>query len=48
MAARVLRGEDPARIPFQEVAEQKLMLNQQAATRLGTTLPPDVVKAAQE
>ena len=48
LAARVLRGEDPARIPFQEVAEQKLILNQQAATRVGITFPPDVLKAAQE
>jgi putative ABC transport system substrate-binding protein len=47
LAARVLRGEDPARIPFQEVAEQKLMLNQQAATKLGITFPPDVLKAPQ-
>ena len=48
LAARVLRGENPARIPFQEVAEQKLMLNQKAATRLGIAFPPDVLKAAQE
>jgi ABC-type uncharacterized transport system substrate-binding protein len=47
LAARLLRGEDPAGIPFQEVAEQKLVLNQQAATRLGITFPPDVLKAAQ-
>ncbi|HEX3469616.1 MAG TPA: ABC transporter substrate-binding protein [Silvibacterium sp.] len=47
LAARVLHGEDPASIPFQEVAEQKLMLNQQAATRLGITFPPDVLKASQ-
>ena len=47
LAARVLRGEDPASIPFQEVAEQKLILNQQAATRLGITFPPDVLKAAE-
>jgi len=48
LAARVLRGEDPASIPFQEVAEQKLVLNQQAAARLGITFPPDVLKAAQQ
>jgi putative ABC transport system substrate-binding protein len=47
LAARLLKGEDPAGIPFQEVAEQKLVLNQQAATRLGITFPPDVLKAAQ-
>lgn len=47
VAARVLRGEDPAGIPFQNIAEQKMVLNQQAATRLGITFPPEVVKAAQ-
>ena len=39
LAARLLRGEDPAAIPFQEVAENKLVLNQQAATRLGIVFP---------
>ena len=47
LAARVLRGENPAVIPFQEVAEQKLVINEQAATNLGIVFPPDVVKAAQ-
>jgi ABC-type uncharacterized transport system substrate-binding protein len=47
LAARLLRGEDPASIPFQEVAEQKLVLNEQAAARLGIIFPPDVQKAAQ-
>jgi ABC-type uncharacterized transport system substrate-binding protein len=47
LAARVLRGEDPSTIPFQEVAEQKLVLNQQAAARLGITFPGDLQKAAQ-
>ena len=43
LAARVLRGEDPATIPFQEVAEKKIVLNEQAATRLGIVFPPDLV-----
>lgn len=47
LAARVLRGENPGDIPFQEVAEQKLILNQQAASALGIVFPPDMVKAAQ-
>jgi len=47
LAARVLRGENPAGIPFQEVAEQKIVLNQQAAKALGIVFPADVVKAAQ-
>jgi putative ABC transport system substrate-binding protein len=47
LAARVLRGEDPANIPFQEVAEKKLVINQQAATRLGIVFPQDVLSEAQ-
>jgi putative ABC transport system substrate-binding protein len=46
LAARVLRGEDPGHIPFQEVAMQKLVLNQKAAVSLGIVFPPDVVTAA--
>lgn len=47
LAARVLKGENPANIPFQEVAEQKLVLNQQAAADLKITFPAEVLKAAQ-
>jgi putative ABC transport system substrate-binding protein len=47
LAARVLKGESPANIPFQEVAEQKLVLNQQVASDLKITFPADVMKAAQ-
>lgn len=46
LAARVLRGEDPATIPFQEVVEKKLVLNQEAATKLNIVFPPDVLAAA--
>src|SRR5579863_4812797 len=46
LAARVLRGEDPRNIPFQQVAIQKLVLNQEVAKTLGIVFPPDVVKAA--
>jgi len=46
LAARVLRGEDPGQIPFEEIAEQKLVLNQQAASRLGIVFPPDLQAAA--
>ena len=46
LAARLLRGEDPATIPFQEVVEKKLVLNQETATRLGIVFPSDVVASA--
>jgi putative ABC transport system substrate-binding protein len=47
LAARLLRGENPADIPFQEVAEQKVVVNHQAAGRLGVTFPPEVLKMAE-
>ena len=46
LAARVLRGEDPRNLPFEEVAMQKLVLNHEAASTLGIVFPPDVIKAA--
>jgi len=46
LASRVLRGEDPRNLPFQEVAIQKLVLNQEAAGALGIVFPPDMLKAA--
>lgn len=46
LAARVLHGEHPGNIPFQEVAMQKLVLNQKAAGTLGIVFPPDVIHAA--
>jgi putative tryptophan/tyrosine transport system substrate-binding protein len=45
--ARVLRGESPAQIPFEEVAVKKVVLNQDTATRLGITFPADILQAAQ-
>jgi ABC-type uncharacterized transport system substrate-binding protein len=47
LAARVLKGENPANIPIQEVAEQKLVINQDVAKELKLTFPEDIVKAAQ-
>jgi putative tryptophan/tyrosine transport system substrate-binding protein len=44
--ARVLRGEQPRNIPFEEVALKKLVLNQEVARTLGITFPPDIVQAA--
>jgi ABC-type uncharacterized transport system substrate-binding protein len=44
--ARVLRGEQPRNIPFEEVAVKKLVLNQKVATTLGITFPADMARAA--
>jgi putative ABC transport system substrate-binding protein len=46
LLARVLRGESPRTIPFENVAVQKIVLNQDVATTLGITFPPDLVAAA--
>jgi putative tryptophan/tyrosine transport system substrate-binding protein len=47
LAARVLKGESPANIPFQEVAEQKLVLNHDVTKELKITFPDDILKSAQ-
>lgn len=47
LAARLLKGEDPAGIPFQQVVEQKLVLNQDVAAKLGIHFPAEMQKAAQ-
>lgn len=39
IAGRVLRGEQPRDIPFVNVAERKLVLNQAVAQKLGISLP---------
>ena len=46
--ARVLRGEQPRNIPFEDVAVKKLVLNQLVAKALGITFPPDIVQAASQ
>jgi ABC-type uncharacterized transport system substrate-binding protein len=48
LAARVMRGERPASIPFENVATRRLIVNPAAARRIGLTLPADVVKQADE
>jgi putative tryptophan/tyrosine transport system substrate-binding protein len=44
--ARVLHGEHPRNIPFEEFAVKKVVLNQEVAKALGITFPPDIVQAA--
>jgi putative ABC transport system substrate-binding protein len=46
LAARVLRGENPKDLPFEEVALKKVVLNQDAAKRLGIVFPPEILNAA--
>ena len=44
--ARVLRGENPASIPFYRVKTTKLMVNPAGAGKAGVSVPPEVVKQA--
>ncbi|OGV72185.1 MAG: hypothetical protein A3K19_32905 [Lentisphaerae bacterium RIFOXYB12_FULL_65_16] len=46
MAARVLRGESPAGIPFVALAKRRIVLNQDVAQKLGVVFPPAIVEEA--
>ena len=48
MAARVMRGEAPGRIPFVGFAKTKLIVNAGAARSLGLTLPPSLLSRADQ
>jgi len=43
---RVLQGESPGKIPFENVAVKKLVLNHKVAQRLGITFPDSLVRLA--
>lgn len=47
MAARVMRGEAPADIPFQSLSSVKLVINPAAARELGFTFPDSVLARAE-
>jgi ABC-type uncharacterized transport system substrate-binding protein len=46
MAARVLRGESPRNIPFENLAVRKLVLNRDVSRELRIPFPPDLVAEA--
>jgi putative ABC transport system substrate-binding protein len=46
--ARILRGERPENIPFEGPTGYSLRLNQRTASRLGITIPPEMLIAAEE
>jgi len=48
LAVRVMRGERPATLAFQNVSRTRLIVNPAAARRIGLTLPPDLVSQAAE
>ena len=48
LAVRVMRGERPAALPFQSTANTRLIVNLDAARRIGFTVPAPVVQRAAE
>ncbi len=48
MAARIMRGENPARIPLEDFGKSRLVVNLDAARALNITLPPTLVRSAKE
>lgn len=48
VAARIMRGENPAKIPFQPYNKTKLIVNLDTARALGITLPDSLVRRAAE
>lgn len=48
LAARVMRGESPAAIPFAPTRTTRLIVNPRAAKACGLTIPPAVLRRADE
>ncbi len=48
LAMRVLRGENPAQMPFEPVIKTRFTLNLAAAGQLGIAIPDNLVKSADE
>ncbi len=46
IAARVMRGEKPAAIPLHQSTKNRLLINREAATAAGFTLPESLLKSA--
>lgn len=48
MAVKVLKGEDPAKMPVETQKNMKLYLNKKAAKAMGVDIPSDLLKEADE
>ena len=46
VSSRILRGESPAAIPMSNIAEKKIVLNDEVARRLGISFPLDLRRSA--
>jgi putative ABC transport system substrate-binding protein len=48
LAARVMRGERPATLPFQRVTKTRMLVNLTAAREANLAIPPAIVSRADE
>lgn len=48
LAVRIMRGERPAAMPFQAVTRTRIIVNLEAARRVGLAIPPSIVEHAAE
>jgi putative tryptophan/tyrosine transport system substrate-binding protein len=48
LAAPIMQGEDPARIPFKPTTRTRLLINTTAARSAGLTIPKAVLERADE
>ncbi|MBC8253066.1 MAG: ABC transporter substrate-binding protein [Ardenticatenia bacterium] len=48
LVVRVMKGEDPASIPFQSLTKKLIYVNPAAAQRQGFTIPPSLLERADE
>jgi ABC-type uncharacterized transport system substrate-binding protein len=48
LAARIIRGENPSKIPLQDFGGTRLIVNLDAARALDITLPPALVRSAKD
>jgi putative ABC transport system substrate-binding protein len=46
MALRILKGESPDRMAFEQLTKTELLLSRTTATAIGVTLPDGVLKRA--
>ncbi|MDS1029486.1 ABC transporter substrate-binding protein [Bacillota bacterium LX-D] len=47
MAVRVLKGEDPAKMPIEKLKDSSIVINKKAARSMGVTIPQDILAKAQ-
>jgi putative tryptophan/tyrosine transport system substrate-binding protein len=46
LAARIMRGEEPGKIPFQPLGGSRILVNLEAARAVGLDIPPSLLARA--